>query len=33
VRRVVDATAYPLLGKGDEMHGVVNVFWQASPDG
>jgi PAS domain-containing protein len=30
VRRIVDATAYPLFGKGDDMHGVVNVFWQAS---
>ena len=28
VRRNVDATAYPLFGAGDEMHGVVNVFWQ-----
>jgi len=27
VRRLVDATAYPLFGAGDEMHGVVNVFW------
>lgn len=32
VRRVVDATAFPLFGKDDEMHGVVNVFWQASAD-
>jgi len=30
VRRVVQATAYPLFGKGDEMHGVVQVFWQDS---
>jgi PAS domain-containing protein len=26
--RTVEATAYPLLGAGGEMHGVVNVFWQ-----
>jgi PAS domain-containing protein len=26
-RRKVEATAYPLLGIGGEMHGVVNVFW------
>jgi PAS domain-containing protein len=26
-RRQVEATAYPLLGMGGEMHGVVNVFW------
>jgi PAS domain-containing protein len=31
VRRKVHATAYPLFGAGEEMHGVVNVFWQA-PD-
>ncbi len=31
VERVVDVTAYPLFGAADEMHGVVNVFWQASP--
>ncbi len=28
VRRVVEATAYPLFGAEGEMHGVVNVFWQ-----
>jgi PAS domain-containing protein len=33
VRRLVDCTAYPLFGKGEEMHGVVNVFWQAEPEG
>ncbi len=27
-RRLVEATAYPLLGVADEMHGVVNVFWE-----
>jgi PAS domain-containing protein len=29
VERVVEATAYPLFGAGDEMHGVVSVFWQS----
>jgi PAS domain-containing protein len=28
VRRTVEATAYPLFGKADEMHGVVTVFWE-----
>jgi hypothetical protein len=28
VRRVVDATAYPLFGATGEMHGVVSVFWE-----
>lgn len=32
VRRLLDATAYPLFGKHDEMHGVVNVFWLARKD-
>jgi PAS domain-containing protein len=27
-RRLVEATAYPLLGMADEMHGVVSVFWE-----
>lgn len=27
VRRVYEATAYPLLGATGEMHGVVAVFW------
>jgi len=31
VRRLLDATAYPLFGKNDEMHGVVSVFWLARP--
>jgi PAS domain-containing protein len=26
--RAVQATAYPLVGGGDELHGVVTVFWQ-----
>lgn len=29
-RRLVEATAFPLLGANDEMHGVVNVFWPGS---
>ena len=29
-RRHVQATAYPLFGSGDEMHGVVTVFWDGS---
>ena len=34
VRRPVEATAYPLLGAHDELHGVVCVFWEAAtPDG
>jgi PAS domain-containing protein len=32
VRRVVEATAYPLFGTEGEMHGVVNVFWQVDDD-
>ena len=33
-RRPVEATAYPLLGADDELHGVVCVFWEAAtPDG
>jgi PAS domain-containing protein len=32
VRRRVQVTAYPLFGTEQEMHGVVNVFWEgASP--
>jgi PAS domain-containing protein len=27
-RRLVEATAYPLFGAAEEMHGVVSVFWQ-----
>lgn len=30
VERVVHATAYPLFGTNEEMHGVVSVFWQVS---
>jgi hypothetical protein len=29
VRRQYEATAYPLFGAADEMHGVVAVFWEA----
>jgi PAS domain-containing protein len=30
VRRTVQATAYPLFGAGDELHGVVTVFWESA---
>jgi PAS domain-containing protein len=30
VRRLVEATAYPLFGKTQEMHGVVSVFWEVA---
>jgi PAS domain-containing protein len=29
VRRHVEATAYPLFGAVDDMHGVLTVFWEA----
>ena len=32
VRRTVQATAYPLIGASEELHGVVTVFWEASGD-
>jgi PAS domain-containing protein len=32
-RRVVEATAYPLIGANGEMHGVINVFWEAEDEG
>jgi PAS domain-containing protein len=32
VRRIVDATAYPLFGDEGVMHGVVNVFWQVDDE-
>jgi len=32
VRRAVQATAYPLLGAGDALHGVVTVFWEGAPE-
>ena len=32
-RRLLEATAYPLLGAGDEMHGVVSVFWSGTAPG
>jgi PAS domain-containing protein len=28
VRRRVEATAYPLFGAVDDMHGVLTVFWE-----
>ena len=32
--RLVEATAYPLFGAGETLHGVVTVFWQiAQADG
>ncbi|MGP0028889.1 MAG: hypothetical protein ACLPVF_00090 [Acidimicrobiales bacterium] len=31
VRRQYEATAYPLFGAADEMHGVVAVFWEVTP--
>jgi PAS domain-containing protein len=33
VRRLVEATAYPLFGTTNEMHGVVSVFWEVAPTG
>lgn len=30
-RRLVEATAYPLFGNAQEMHGVVSVFWELTP--
>ena len=31
VRRTVQATAYPLFGATNELHGVVTVFWEGTP--
>ena len=28
VRRRVEATAYPLFGSTDDLHGVLTVFWE-----
>ena len=28
-RRPFEVTAYPLFGRGGEMHGVLTVFWEA----
>jgi PAS domain-containing protein len=33
IRRVVEATAYPLFGSAGEMHGVVSVFWEVASPG
>jgi hypothetical protein len=30
VRHAVEATAYPLIGGRDELHGVVGVFWETT---
>jgi len=32
-RHAVEATAYPLLGGRDELHGVMVVFWESPPPG
>jgi hypothetical protein len=34
-RLMVEATSYPLFGSGEELHGVVTVFWPRAdqPDG
>jgi PAS domain-containing protein len=32
VRRAYEATAYPLLGSTGQMHGVVAVFWEDTPE-
>jgi hypothetical protein len=32
-RTLIDATAYPLFGATDELHGVITVFWPAQADG
>ena len=31
--RTVEATAYPLVGGGDVLHGVVTVFWPVGTGG
>jgi PAS domain-containing protein len=32
VRLAVENTAYPLFGASGEMHGVVSVFWENTPE-
>jgi hypothetical protein len=32
VERLVHATAFPLFGSTNEMHGVVSVFWQIAAE-
>jgi len=32
VERLVHATAFPLFGTSDEMHGVVTLFWQVGAE-
>lgn len=29
-KRVISATAFPLMGHEDELHGVVAIFWEQS---
>jgi PAS domain-containing protein len=33
VRRQYEATAYPLFGTANDMHGVVAVFWEVASGG
>jgi len=33
VRRMVEATAYPLFATAEELHGVVAVFWEIPAGG
>ena len=33
IQRLVHATAFPLFGTADDMHGVVSVFWQVADEG
>jgi PAS domain-containing protein len=33
VRRRLEATAYPLFGTTDDMHGVVTLFWEVPESG
>jgi PAS domain-containing protein len=33
VRRLYEATAYPLFGTAGDMHGVVAVFWEVASAG
>ncbi len=32
LRRLYEATAYPLIGEAGEMHGVVAVFWEGESE-
>ena len=31
-RLLLEATAYPLFGANGEMHGVISVFWEPTPE-